>query len=179
MERSPLVTETTEPTEPADEKVWEIAGTWTVPLAMGATAQIDELVRGPAAPGSVRDRDPVVVGGGSSLTFRWRDGRMLMLPWHAMESASYAPVGTVPFEMPVAVEEKPEAREPEDAPVCAVEGCRTKLWVTAEASGCPNPRCEAYVPIPRPADGSDYRGNVLGMAGVAASLRSRAPREEE
>jgi hypothetical protein len=38
-----------------------------------------------------------------------------------------------------------------ESPVCAVEGCGTPLWVTTEASGCPNPRCEAFVPIQREA----------------------------
>jgi hypothetical protein len=46
----------------------------------------------------------------------------------------------------VRVEAEPELPE---VPVCAA--CGTTLWMTAETSGCPNPRCSAYVPVQREA----------------------------
>lgn len=36
-------------------------------------------------------------------------------------------------------------------PCCA--GCGTKLWITPDESGCGNPRCLIYKPMPRRSDG--------------------------
>lgn len=56
---------------------------------------------------------------------------------------------------PLAADAPTEQIKAVSAPTCSE--CDTELWVTAETSGCPNPRCVAYVPIPRPRDGSSYR----------------------